>query len=124
MTTLDWLISVDDHLIEPPNLWLDRATVHERDRVPQAKRIDGVDTWVFEDKVSTVMGFIACAGMEPGTYTPDPINYDDPKMRPGYSDPVERVRDMDEDGVLASLCFPTIPRLVGQIFQGAKDKEL
>ena len=22
---LDWLISVDDHILEPPNLWLDRV---------------------------------------------------------------------------------------------------
>ena len=22
---LDWLVSVDDHVIEPPNVWVDRA---------------------------------------------------------------------------------------------------
>jgi hypothetical protein len=24
-TNLDWLISVDDHILEPPNLWVDRV---------------------------------------------------------------------------------------------------
>ena len=23
---LDWLVSVDDHVIEPPNVWLDRLS--------------------------------------------------------------------------------------------------
>jgi len=124
MTTLDWLISVDDHLIEPPDLWVSRASAAERDRVPKVSRENGIDTWRYEDTVSRLQGFIACAGMEPGTFTPDPINYDDPIMRPGYTSSLERIHDMDADHVMASLCFPTVPRLVGQMFQGAKDRQL
>ena len=31
---LDWLISVDDHILEPPNLWVDRVAAKDRDRAP------------------------------------------------------------------------------------------
>lgn len=29
---LDWLISVDDHILEPPNLWVDRVAAKDRER--------------------------------------------------------------------------------------------
>ena len=31
---LDWLISVDDHILEPPNVWVDRVPAKDRDRAP------------------------------------------------------------------------------------------
>ena len=39
---LDWLISVDDHILEPPNLWVDRVPAKDRDRAPHMER-DGDD---------------------------------------------------------------------------------
>ena len=36
----------------------------------------------------------------------------------------ERVRDMDRNGVLASMCFPSLPGFSGRRFQEAKDKDL
>ena len=44
-------------------------------------------------------------------------------MRPGCYDPKARLEDMDQAGVLASLCFPTIPRFCGQLFMEASDRE-
>ena len=35
---LDWLISVDDHILEPPNLWVDRVPAKDRDRAPHMIR--------------------------------------------------------------------------------------
>jgi predicted TIM-barrel fold metal-dependent hydrolase len=46
------------------------------------------------------------------------------EMRPGCYDPVARLADMDEAGILASLNFPSIPRFCGQLFWEAKDREL
>ena len=31
---LDWLISVDDHMLEPPNVWVDRVPAKDRDACP------------------------------------------------------------------------------------------
>jgi predicted TIM-barrel fold metal-dependent hydrolase len=44
-------------------------------------------------------------------------------MRPGCYDIHERVRDMDANGVLGSMCFPSFPNLCGQLFSRSKDKE-
>ena len=38
---LDWLISVDDHILEPPTLWTDRVAAKDRDRAPHIETIDG-----------------------------------------------------------------------------------
>ena len=35
---LDWLVSVDDHLYEPPNLWQDRVPSKYRDIAAGATR--------------------------------------------------------------------------------------
>ena len=32
--SLDWLISVDDHILEPPHLWVDRVAAKDRDKAP------------------------------------------------------------------------------------------
>ena len=64
---LQWLISVDDHIIEPPNVWVDRASAADRDRVPHVERIDGVDTWVYEKHRATVMGILVAAHQQPET---------------------------------------------------------
>ena len=42
--SLDWLISVDDHVLEPPNLWVDRVAAKDRDRAPHmvSRRRHGV----------------------------------------------------------------------------------
>lgn len=58
---LQWMISVDDHIIEPPNLWVDRASAADRDRVPHVERIDGVDTWIYDQARASVMGILVAA---------------------------------------------------------------
>jgi predicted TIM-barrel fold metal-dependent hydrolase len=45
-------------------------------------------------------------------------------MRPGSYSQKERLEDMDENHIEASLCFPTFPRFCGQTFSEAEDKEL
>ncbi len=44
-------------------------------------------------------------------------------MRPGCYDIHERVRDMDANGVLGSMCFPSFPNLCGQLFARSHDKD-
>ena len=48
---LNWLISVDDHILEPPNLWVDRVASKDRDRAPHMEADDnGMDMWVYDGK--------------------------------------------------------------------------
>ena len=52
----------------------------------------------------------------------EPFRYDD--MIPGCYDPVERVKDMDLDGVTAAMCYPSFPGFAGRVFLEADDKQL
>src|SRR5688572_1210743 len=111
-----WIVSCDDHLIEPLDLWVARVPEKDRDRVPHATMGDkGYDLWWYDDVLNGVpiTGGGAQAGKPMSEYNPGPVAYRD--MRPGFYDPVARLDDMNLDGVLAALCFPSVPRFCGQI---------
>ncbi|MEU2000766.1 amidohydrolase family protein [Rhodococcus sp. NPDC019627] len=119
---LDWLVSVDDHILEPPNLWVDRVPSKDRDRAPHMIKDDsGMDVWVYDGKRMPSSGLSAVAGKSKEEFSPEPLNYDE--MRPGCYDPLARVEDMNRAGILASLSFPTVTRFCGQLFMEASDRE-
>lgn len=119
---LNWLISVDDHILEPPNLWVDRVAAKDRDRAPHMEVDDsGMDVWVYDGKRMPSSGLSAVVGKSKEEFSPEPLNYSE--MRPGCYDAKARIEDMDRSGVLASLCFPTLPRFCGQLFMEASDRE-
>jgi predicted TIM-barrel fold metal-dependent hydrolase len=118
---LDWLISVDDHILEPPNVWVDRVPARDRDRAPHMVEEDGMDYWVYDGKRYPSSGLSAVVGKTKEEFSPEPLPYRE--MRPGCYDPVARLEDMDRAGILASLCFPTITRFCGQLFSEASDRE-
>ncbi|OHV43841.1 amidohydrolase family protein [Pseudofrankia sp. BMG5.36] len=119
---LDWLISVDDHVLEPPHLWVDRVAAKDRDRAPHMEfDDDGMDVWVYDGKRFPSSGLSAVAGKSKEEFSPEPLSYSE--MRPGCYDAAERLKDMDQAGVLASLCFPTLPRFCGQMFYEASDRD-
>ncbi len=116
---LDWLVSVDDHVIEPPNVWVDRLPSKYREVGP---RMLADDCWIYEDKKVPTSGLSVTVGKRKEEFSPDPVPYSE--MNPGAYDPVARVADMDRAGILGSLCFPSFTRFCGQIFWEAKDKAL
>jgi predicted TIM-barrel fold metal-dependent hydrolase len=117
------LISVDDHVIEPPDLFDGRLPAKWRDRAPRVvNRSDGSDVWLFEGEVVVNLALAAVAGRPPEDYGMNPAAF--AELRPGCYDVDERVRDMDANGVLASLCFPTFPQFCGQLFARHADKDL
>jgi predicted TIM-barrel fold metal-dependent hydrolase len=121
MTTIppsDWLISVDDHVIEPPNVWIDRLPAKYQEVAP--RMVDA--TWHYDGKAVPTVGLSVAAGKEKEEFSPNPVSFED--MRPGAYDPIARLADMDRAGILASICFPSFPRFCGQIFWEAKDKDL
>jgi predicted TIM-barrel fold metal-dependent hydrolase len=120
---LDWLISVDDHVLEPGDLWLRRLPRKYHDQAPHLIRDDnGGHVWAYEDLRERVSGLAATAGTKKDTWTIAAASYDD--MRPGFYDPVARLADLDSAGILASMCFPSFARFCGQAFYEAKDKKL
>jgi predicted TIM-barrel fold metal-dependent hydrolase len=64
----------------------------------------------------------AVAGRPVEEYGIEPTSFGE--IRKGCFDIHERVRDMDANGVIASMCFPSFPQLCGQLFAKASDPEL
>lgn len=125
MPLQDWMkiISVDDHVIEHPLVWRDRLSEAHREQGPQIiETAEGHHVWRYEGQLYPQIGLNAVAGKPPSEYGMEPVRYD--HMIPGCYDPVERVKDMDIDGVHAALSFPSFPGFGGGVFQRAKDKEL
>jgi predicted TIM-barrel fold metal-dependent hydrolase len=119
--SLDWLISVDDHVLEPPHVWVDRVPEKDRGRAPHLEHDGSSEFWVYDDKRIPTLGLSAVAGKSAEEFSPESVPY--AEMRPGCYDPVARAKDMDRAGILASLCFPSVTRFCGQIFYEAKDHD-
>jgi predicted TIM-barrel fold metal-dependent hydrolase len=117
------LISVDDHVVEPPDVFENHLDARYADRAPKlVRKRDGTELWVFEGKQLPNIGLNAVVGRVPEEYGMEPTAYE--QMRPGCYDAGERVRDMNANGVLAQLCFPSFPQFSGQLFASCKDREL
>jgi predicted TIM-barrel fold metal-dependent hydrolase len=118
----EWLISVDDHVLEPGHVWQDRVPARFKDAAPRLVRDKDGEAWVYDGKRMVTPGLGAVAGKTREEFSFEPITYDE--MRPGCYDSVARLEDMDRAGVLASMCFPSFPRFCGQVFNEAEDREL
>ncbi len=118
-----YIVSVDDHLIEPASLWESRLPAKLKSRGPRAIETSAGVHWEMEgERIVDYTLNIASAGhpLEERTRLTD-LFWED--IRPGSYDPVERVKDMDIDGVIASLCFPSLSGFGGNKFN-AIDREL
>lgn len=118
------IISVDDHLVEPPHLFEGRVPAALAPRAPRIVTLpNGDEAWEFEGALYPQVGLNAVAGRPKDEWSMEPARFDE--MRPGCFDVDARVRDMDLDGVYASLCFPSlIAGFAGTVFSRAKDPEL
>ena len=144
-TKIPMIISVDDHLVEPPHLWQtwlpnkfkEKGPRVERRRLGEMLWVGGskmyeyeldvpdahwCDIWFYEDLVYPNKRHVAAVGFAREEMTMSPITYDE--MRPGCYEPKARVEDMISNHVEASLSFPTMPRFCGQTFAEAEDREL
>jgi predicted TIM-barrel fold metal-dependent hydrolase len=116
------LFSVDDHIVEPPGVWVDRVPARARDRVPHVEEADGRQLWVWEGGSEVTMGLNAVAGQPMETWGMDPSRFDE--MIAGCYDPHERAKDLLSNGIFASVAFPTLPGFAGRKFQTFDDKDL
>src|SRR3954453_3877232 len=117
------LVSVDDHVVEPPDMWEGRLPSKYADEAPKpVRKDDGTDVWAFGGAELPNIGLKAVAGRPPAEYGIDPTSFAD--MRPGCHDTHERFRDMNANGVLGSLNFPSMPGFCGQLWARVEDKGL
>lgn len=140
---LPLIISVDDHVLEPRDLWQHELPAAVRARGPKVSRErvklqftgghygferdapDGqwCDVWVFDDLAVPTGLLHAPAGIPRSRQRNVPAVYED--FRPGTYDQAARLADMTENHVEAAINYPNIfPRFAGQGFLERPDKEL
>jgi predicted TIM-barrel fold metal-dependent hydrolase len=145
MVEIPRIISVDDHVIEPTDVWTKRLPASYQEVGPRVvrKKLKGMsyvggnfsweeategedgfwcDWWFVEDLRYPLTRLSAAAGYPRDEVTVTPITMDD--MRPGCWNQTDRIADMDVNHVEASLCFPSFPRFCGQTFYERKDRTL
>src|SRR5260221_1007135 len=109
------LISVDDHIIEPPGMFVNHLPARYSADAPQlVHRDDGTDVWAFRDTVIPNAALNAVAGRPKDEYGLEPQGLDE--IRPGCYDVHERVKDMNAGGILASMNFPSFPGFAARLF--------
>ena len=109
------LISVDDHIVEPPNMFVGRLPRKYQDKEPRfITREDGANVWVYEGHHIETWALNAVAGRPQEEWGFEPQSYDD--VRPGVYDVHARVKDMSANGVWAALNFPTFVGFAGSLF--------
>jgi predicted TIM-barrel fold metal-dependent hydrolase len=118
------IISVDDHLIEPPDLFEGRLPAALQDDAPRIVEDDtGSQAWIFEDRLYPNVGLNAVVGRPQAEWSMDPARFD--QMRPGCFDIDQRIADMDRAGIWASLCFPSlVSGFCGAVYSRATNPEL
>ncbi|RIK93011.1 MAG: amidohydrolase [Proteobacteria bacterium] len=117
------LVSVDDHVVEPPDVFEQTLPVRYKARAPRVvQNRRGDDVWVFEGRVLPNIGLNAVAGRAPEEYGMEPTSYR--QMRKGCWDVHARIDDMNVNGQLGSMCFSSFPGLCGKLWCLAEDKAL
>ena len=117
------LVSVDDHIAEPADMFDAHVPVAYRDKAPRVVTDEhGFQQWWYGDKKGRNLGLNAVAGKPPEMYNVNPQRYEE--MRPGCYDVHERVRDMSAGGQLAGLNFPNWTGFSGQVLNEGPDNDV
>jgi len=117
------ILSIDDHTIEPPDMFERHVPEKYRDRAPRLVRDEhGFEHWEYEGNDFGIVGLNATVSWPKEEWGLDPSAL--AEMRPAAYLIDERVRDMNRNGVLASMCFPSMPGFSGRRFQEASDTDL
>ena len=148
------IISVDDHVVEPPHVWQTWLPEKFRAKGPRVEdkrwgsfklkpgaryameedpEGDWGSAWFFEDRLIYVHKKFVAIPLE-ATPDGDLSRFDRTTMemtavtydgmRPGCYERDARVKDFEANWTDGSLPFPTFPRFCGQTFYEANDKEL
>jgi predicted TIM-barrel fold metal-dependent hydrolase len=117
------LVSVDDHVVEPGGMFDQHLPAKYKDLAPKlTTKDDGTDVWLYEGQELPNIGLNAVSGRPKEEYGVEPTAFSE--MRPGCYDIHKRIDDMNANGVLGSMCFPSFPQFCGQLFARTEDKDV
>ena len=117
------IISVDDHICEPPNLFDKQLSGELLATAPKLK-VDknGTNYWSYQGMKFPSVGLNAVVGRPFEEYGMEPTSLD--QLRKGCYDVHARIDDMDVNGIAASPCFGNSIAFNGRTFHQAADKKL
>lgn len=115
------LISIDDHVIEPPDAFKRHMPGHLRSRAPFVENKGGTDFWNFDGRSFFLGGLNAVAGRPREEYGIEPCSFE--QFRASSYDVKARIDDMNANGVLAGLNFPSIVGFGGGLGCELEDKD-
>ena len=117
------LISVDDHICEPPTMFDNQLS---GDLLASAPKLQtdrhGKNYWEYQGQIRPSVGLNAVVGRPPEEYGMEPTSLD--QLRAGCYDVHARIADMDVNGIAASMCFGNSIVVDCQTFHNAPDHEL
>jgi len=118
------MVSIDDHAIESPDTFK-YFPEHLKDQAPKlTKHPDNpeVDAWVFQGSAVGTAGLAAVVGLPKNEWAMDPTTL--AEMRPGAYDWDARVRDMNANGLLTQMEFPTFAGFAASHLAKLPDRNL
>ena len=89
-----FIVSADEHVNEPATLWLDRIDKQYKERLPRVVTDEHGVQWR------------VCEGYRPDRLRLSELEGEDLLRSKAGADPLDRLRDMDRDGIDASVLFP------------------
>ncbi|MEE9284623.1 MAG: amidohydrolase family protein, partial [Dehalococcoidia bacterium] len=102
-------VSADSHIIEPPDLWVQRIDARYRDRAPRIVSEPEGDFFVCEDRKPDPVGTFVTP-----FFRQEPFAKRFEEGQRGGWDPDARLQDMAADGVEAEVLYPNLAmRLYG-----------
>jgi predicted TIM-barrel fold metal-dependent hydrolase len=117
------IVSVDDHISEPPGLFDKHVSGDLLASAPKLKRTEGgTDYWEYQGCKFPSVGLNAVVGRPPEEYGMEPTAIE--QLREGVYDVHERIKDMDVNGIAASLNFGSVFDFAGGRLSKVPDREL
>jgi predicted TIM-barrel fold metal-dependent hydrolase len=119
------VISADNHILEPPNLFIERVPARYRDQAPRIVRgKDGGDGWSLDGSVpeSTIGLPWGLGAVNPGArirIAPRGLRWEE--LVPGNYDGAAHIKNMESDGIDAAVVYP---QMVYRAYTGLKDRDL
>lgn len=115
------IVSVDDHIVEPPNMYDQHLSAQHKAIAPEMRQDEnGADYWLYEGKRTGAIGLNAVVGRPKEEYGCEPASLE--QMRAGAYDIKARIDDMNVNGILSSLNFPSVIQFDGVLFHQFENK--
>ena len=110
------LVSINDHVVEPPDVWTSRIAARMQETAPRLVRDEAGERWVIGSEVLPIpsLSVLSVDGItRPATRVAE--------MLPAVFDPHARLAAMDHDGVRAQALLPHVIGFAGERLRFLRD---